>query len=202
MINPLRIAATAAVLSLAACSQAPAEAPPLTGAWTIDSEASRLSYVSIKLGEVAESNSISGIAGSVSADGAVEIEIDLASVDTGIDIRNERMREFLFEVTDHPTATISAQVDPAAFASLRVGESLAQEVETTLSLKGIESTVYTNVTVTRIAENRVQVASADPVLVSANTFDLTAGIAKLQELASLESITPVVPVSFLVTFEQ
>lgn len=203
MTTALRTFFAAALLGLAACSQAPAEAPPLAeGTWTVDGEASRLSYVSVKSGEIAENNSFSGLSGSVAPDGAATVEIDLATVSTGVDIRNERMREIFFNVAEFPTATITAQVDPAAFEALEIGASTSQPLKGTLSVKDAETSIDTEVNVTRIADDRVLVVSKDPVIVYADALDLTEGLAQLQELAGLPSITPAVPVTFSIAFER
>ncbi|MDZ4139430.1 MAG: YceI family protein, partial [Erythrobacter sp.] len=65
----------ALALGLSACGQqastpAAEQVAPLTeGAWTLDPADSRLSYVSIKAGEIAEANRFDSLAGSVAADG-------------------------------------------------------------------------------------------------------------------------------------
>lgn len=203
MTTTFRIFAAASLLGLAACSGAPAEPVSLTtGTWTVDSDASALSYVSIKSGEIAEANSFESVSGSVTADGAASIEIDLASVDTGVDIRNERMRDIFFVVTDNPTATVTAQIDPAAFEALAVGESTTQTLDGTLSLKGVEAPFQTEITVTRAGPDRVLAVSNAPVIIEASRFELTDGLAQLQEIAGLTSITPVVPVSFSLAFQR
>jgi len=56
--------------------------------------------------------------------------------------------------------------------------------------------------VTRLGPNKVLVSSAAPVYVHADDFGLQSGVDKLQELAKLSSITPVVPVSFSLMFER
>ena len=199
----LRISAVASLLAVSACSKAPAEPPALTGsAWELNGEASELSYVTIKAGEIAETNSFETFTGSVSADGAAEITIDLASVETGIDIRNERMREVFFVVADNPSATVTAQIDPASFETLGIGESASTELQGTLSLKGVEAPFQADVTVTRTGDDSVLAVSDAPVIVDAGRFELTEGLAQLQELAGLPSITPVVPVTFSLTFER
>lgn len=204
MITRLQTALAATLLTLtAACAQAPEEPPEVTqGEWRVISEASELSYVTVKAGEIAEVNGFDGLTGSVSADGAAQIDIALGSVNTGIDIRDERMREVFFEVAQNPTATISAQLDPATFASLAVGESISESISATLSLKGIEAPVEADVTATRVAPDKVLVVSDAPVIVYASTWQLTDGLAQLQQLASLPSITPAVPVSFSITFQR
>ena len=195
---------TAAALTVtAACAQAPAEPAPLAqGSWSVDAAASSLSYVSVKSGEIAETNTFSGLSGSVTPDGAASLQIDLATVETKVDIRNERMRDIFFEVADNPTATVTADIDPAAFETLGVGESLAQTLKATLSVKGVEAPVETQVSVTRTAEDGVLVTSTAPVIVYADALELTEGLATLQELAGLPSITPVVPVSFSIAFKR
>ena len=203
MFKLVRPLFAAPMLLLAACSQAPAEPSPLAqGDWTLDSDDSTLSYVTVKAGEIAEVNGFNALSGSVAENGNAQIEIDLASVNTGIDIRDERMREVFFKVADNPSATINAQIDPAAFGSLGVGESITRPVSATVSLAGVEREVETELVATRIADDRVLVVPAAPIIVEAGSFGLEEGLGKLQELAGLPSITPAVPVTFSLTFER
>lgn len=195
--------ALTATAALAACSQTAAEPPALTeGSWALNSDASELSYVTIKAGEIAETNSFEKLSGSVAADGSASVEIDLASVETNVDIRNERMRDILFDVANNPTATVTATIDPSAFQSLGLGASTELELDGSLALKGVEAPFKAQVTVTRVDADKVLVVSDAPVIVNAGQFELGEGLAKLQELAALPSITPVTPVSFALTFER
>ncbi len=189
--------------ALSACSQSLPEPTAVTeGAWSVDSEASELSYVTIKADEIAEVNTFENVTGTVSADGSASIEIDLSSVSTGVDIRDERMRDIFFVVADNPTATVTASIDPAAFEALGVGDSASSELEGTLTLKGVEAPFATTVTVTRAGPDRVLAVSDAPVIVEASRLELTDGLAELQELAGLPSITPVVPVTFSLAFQR
>lgn len=202
MIRAL-IALAPATLILAACSKAPAEPGALvSGSWSVDADASSLSYVSVKSGEIAETNTFSGLSGTVGEDGSATLQIDLATVETKVDIRNERMRDIFFDVAQYPTATVTAKVDPAAFDGLAIGESTAQPLEATLTVKGVEAPVETQVSVTRTAQDRVLVTSTEPVIVYADALKLTDGLATLQQLAGLPSITPAVPVSFSIAFKR
>jgi len=187
-------------LALAACSQ-PAPAP-LDGGWVLDGEASRVNFVSVKAGMVAEAHSFAGLSGSVSADGAAQVDIDLASVQTNVDIRDERMKEVLFDVANFPAATISANVDPAAFASLAVGQSFTQDIALTLDLRGNAVELPATLAITRIGEDRVSVETANPIIVSAASVGLEEGLEQLRELANLDSFTGQVPVSASLTFER
>jgi YceI-like domain len=209
--SPVRLGALAAalVLGLAACAEPAADAPKdaateatavTEGAWTLDPAGSRLSYVSIKAGEIAEANRFDKLSGSVAGDGTATLDIDLASVNTGVDIRNERMREIFFEVTGNPKASVTAKLDPAAFAGLAVGQSIVRPMKATVSIKGATSDVETEVLVTRVAEDRVTVVPTAPVIISTDMFGLTDELGELRALAQLPSITPAVPVTFSLAF--
>ncbi|UAB78660.1 YceI family protein [Erythrobacter sp. SCSIO 43205] len=202
-MTALRIAAASTLLTLAACGQTASEpAPVIEGAWEVDSAASELSYVSIKAGEIAETNSFETLTGTVQGNGEATVEIDLASVSTGVDIRNERMREIFFNVADNPKATVTAKIDPAAFEALGVGESLDTTLDGTLSLVGVEAPFQAEVSVTRAGPDRVIAVTDKPVIVNAAQFELVDELAELQELAGLPSITPVVPVTFSIAFQR
>lgn len=191
------------LLFSAACSQNLEEAAPLVdGTWTINGSLSNLSYVSIKADELAETNAFNRLSGSITSSGLVTLEIDLSSVSTGVDIRDERMREIFFVVTNNPNAILSAQIDPATFETLGLGDSLTTPLEGSLSLNGREASVQAEITVTRTGVDRVLAVATKPVIVEARRFGLIEGLAKLQALAGLSSITPVVPVTFSIVLER
>lgn len=201
--------AFALTLGLAACAQQAADTPGdapsspaavTEGTWTLDPAASQITYVSIKAGEVAEANRFDRLTGSVAPDGTASVVIDLASVETGVDIRNERMREMFFDVAANPTATITARLDPQAFAGLAVGQALTRPLKASVSIKGVTADIETEVLVTRVADGRVTVVPTAPVIISTDMFDLTDELGELRAVAQLPSITPAVPVSFILAF--
>lgn len=203
MTRPLALAAFGlalpASLALAGCNQA---TPPLAGAWTLDPAHSSVAFVSTKAGTIAEAHGFGKLSGGVSKAGAATVTIDLASVDTGIDIRNQRMRDILFETAKFPAATVSAQLDPATFDKLAVGDSLTQTVPLTIDLHGTRATAEAKLTVTRSAPGRVLVTTTRPVIVTADQFGLTGELEQLQALAKLPAISPAVPVTATLTFAQ
>lgn len=197
---PLRTLLASSFISLAACSQPAAEVTPLDGDWTVSGDESHLSFVSVKADTVAEAHSFGEIDGSVAADGTATIEIPLATVQTNIDLRDERMREFLFETETYPTATITAPLDPATFSGLGIGDTVTAPVTATIDLHGQTSEIDADLLVTRIAADKVLVVTATPIIITADEFGLADGVEKLRELASLPSITPAVPVTFSIVF--
>ncbi|RMF08014.1 MAG: YceI family protein [Alphaproteobacteria bacterium] len=175
-------------------------ATPAHARWSLDTEISHLSFGSIKKGDIGEVHHFTEMQGAIGADGKASLTIALDSVETWIDIRNERMREFLFETARFPTATITATLDMAALEGLKVGEVLNLEVPVTLALHGQSSAVDTSLTVARLGPDRVLVVSRELVMIDASDFGYEDGIEKLMDLADLPSISAAVPVSFVLMF--
>lgn len=169
------------------------------GTWTIDNDMSKVSFVSTKNVNIAEVNHFGRIDGGVDERGHFSLDIDLASVDTGIEIRDERMREFLFDVIAFPKAVLSAQIDMEAIEQLPVARSMTLQVEGEFSLHGQQKTLPLEVLVTRIAEDELLVISSRPVVLEVGDYELVQGVEKLRELAGLPNISHAVPVSFYLT---
>ena len=200
--------AVSAALVLAGCGagdapQANGEASALStdAAWTLDSDASRIAFVSIKDGEVIETHYFPELVGRVSPGGESLVEIPLDRVQTKIDIRDERMREMFFDTSRFPVATIRASVATDALSALAIGERVRQPLTGMLSLHGQEARIDVDAFVTRIADDRVEVQSAEPVIVYLADFDLEPGLERLREVAFLSSITASSPVTFTFVFE-
>ena len=174
---------------------------PATVNWSLDTEASRIGFTSIKAGEIVETHHFSGLSGEVAPSGNAVVDVPLDQVETNIDLRNERMREMFFETEAYPVAHISTIIDPDGFKDLPLGTRVQRELEGTLSLHGVEAQLIANVYVTRIAKARIEVASVDPVIVYVEDFNLSGGLEALREIASLPAITPASPVTFTFVFE-
>ncbi|MEL6861404.1 MAG: YceI family protein [Pseudomonadota bacterium] len=203
-ISAALIAATLAGCGQSGQSAAPASPVQLTdiaGSWALDQASSKIAFASIKVDELIETHYFPGLSGEISESGETVITIPLAEVETKIDQRNERMQSMFFKTDTYPEAEIRAAVDKAAFANLAVGDRLETELEGTLSLHGVVSPVYANVFVTRIADDRVEVATSEPVVVHVADYNLEAGLEALREVAGLTSITPAVPVTFSLVFD-
>ena len=177
-------------------------ATPLSADWTLVNDHSRLSFVSTKAGTVAEVHHFRQLEGWLGDDGRLRIAIDLASVETAIPIRNERMQELLFNTAEFPTATISAQVDLAPLRALAIGAQTELVAEAELSVLNQATTLTVQVALARLDADTLLVASAQPLVVDANQLGLGAGVEKLREIAGLPSISPAVPVSFRLTFSE
>ena len=169
--------------------------------WSLDNDASSLSFVTVKAEHVAEAHTFDSLSGTIGDDGGVEISIELASVNTMIPIRNERMQEMLFETNLFPDATISGSIDLDALTGMDAGTSVARQIDFELSLHGQSVALAADVQITRTGEG-VIVSTLKPIIVMADSFALTAGVEMLREVAGLPSISRAVPVSFTVVFEE
>lgn len=166
--------------------------------WTLDGEASYLAFGSIKKDKIGEVNSFSGLKGTVDADGKADVTIDLTTLETNIDIRNERMLEHVFKGAGE--AQLTAQLDMDEVKGLAVGEMAVVDVEGALSLLGVSTELDLEMVVVRLAENKVMALSNDMVFVGTEELGVTAGIDKLMELAKLPGITRTSPVTLRLVF--
>ncbi|MGQ7846454.1 YceI family protein [Granulosicoccus sp. 3-233] len=187
---------------------APALAIALIGSATdalaldIDSGNSKVNVVSTKVladgtSSVAEIFTFNSLEGSVDDSGEATVTIDLGAIETGIDIRNERMGEYLFETDRYPTATITAQVPETALAP---GQQTL-DLEIGLDMHGKQATYTLPVLVASDAA-QVTVTAEQPLLLDVTAFDLQGGLGKLGELAGLLHIPATVPVTFSLTFNR
>lgn len=170
--------------------------------WTLVPDVSRVSFVSVKAETIGEIHHFTAIEGGVNEAGEAYVRLPLASVETAIEIRNERMQEFLFEVVKFPAATISTALNLADYETLPVGGRTLVSIEATLDLHGVTSELAFDAFVTRIADNKVAVDTAAPLLLDADEFELGEGLEKLREIAGLDAISPIVPVTASLVFER
>ena len=168
--------------------------------WTLSNEASTLSFVTVKADHVAEVHTFDELSGAIGEDGSVSIEIALASVNTLVPIRNERMQSMLFETDLFPRATITSQINSDGLANMALGSSEEIGLDFTLELHNQSQTYNATVLVSR-QEAGLIATTLKPIVVNAESFDLVAGVEALREVAGLPSISRAVPVSFTVVFE-
>lgn len=169
--------------------------------WSLDNSASTLSFVTVKADHVGEVHTFDQLSGSIDDRGNVEIMVELASVNTLIDIRNERMQSMLFETNLFPRAMITGDVDLASFVEMSPGASITAQVEFDLDIHGVSNSYNTELIVTRLA-NGLVASTAKPIIVTAASHGLVDGVEALREIAGLPSISRSVPVTFNVVFDE
>ena len=177
-------------------------APSAFADWTLLNDQSSLHYVSIKSTDIAEINSFNKLSGTVTDQGVVSFDVHLASVDTGVAIRDERMQEMFFEVTQFAQASVSGDVDLARVTALGVGETYSDTIQLQLSLHGVTQDVSSHVQVTKLKANKVLLTSLEPVILNAAHYKLAQGVEALREIAGLPAVSPLVPVTYSLVFQQ
>lgn len=200
MKSIVKLISTFGVISFVAC--APKVEAERSGDWKLLPSQSTMSYVTIKNAAVGEVNTFGEISGTVTTSGEAEFVIALDSVQTYIDTRDPRMKEFVFETDKFPLAKISTSLNMSQLAILGVGNSKTLTQIMQFDLHGIKHEQEARLKVTRLGANKVQVSTHDPLVLDATDFGFEAGIAKLQELAKLNSISPIVSTTVSLTFER
>jgi polyisoprenoid-binding protein YceI len=208
-MKPTSLAAIAVLSSaalIAACSHGPKSqttsvAAVAPAAWQVDPALSQLSFVTVKAGQpgvggISEVQSFSGFGGGMDTKGQVNFSVSLATVATGIDIRDERLRTMLFNVKATPSATFTAQVEPAPIRALAAGASSDVEVNGQLTLVGQAKPVAAKLRVTRLSANKLLVVTRAPIVIDAQQFGLKAGVEALRESVGLGFLASSAPVTF------
>mgnify|MGYP000200424824 CR=1 FL=1 len=170
-------------------------APQPNAAYSLDPALSTLHFVSTKKVHVIEAHTFTTLSGAISEQGLATMQIDLNSVESGIAIRNERMRDYLFETQDFPLARAQVDVSSLGLAQLAPGQTREHVLDVTVDLHGIAAPVSARLRVSRVGADKLLVQTAEPILIQAADFALVEGVEILRELASLNVISYAVPVN-------
>lgn len=167
--------------------------------WKLDNDSSSLNFISTKNQHISETHSFGELSGSLSEQGKLKVEVTLSSVNTGIDIRDQRMRDILFHVADIPSAMLTAKLDKALLETEQ-GKTAKASVDALFDLNGKTHTLPVAIQVTKLADGSLLATTTKPVVLNAKDFSLDGGIGELQKIAGLAGISLAVPVTFNVTF--
>jgi len=167
--------------------------------WVLEKDQSVLNFITTKNASKTEVQSFDIMQGSIKQSLAT-LTVDLSSVDTGIDIRDERLRELFFNITKFPQATASLKIDTADIKAIKLGYSQEITLDAVINLHGVKQTLPVVVQVTQLKEGKLLVFSKQPLIVNLSKFNLLAGLNKLREIAKLQSINMAVPVTFSLLF--
>jgi hypothetical protein len=169
--------------------------------WTLLPDQSSLSLDIVKAETVHETFSLRFQTGKVGPDGKMDLQIDLNSIETNIDIRNERMRVHLFDLAKWPTAQVQSQIDLTQFQDLKIGKNKVSTDDIQLLFNGISMVYDVETSVSRISETQISIQNTKPVIITASELEFTSGLEKLRQLAKLPSISPKVEVNFTLVLD-
>jgi polyisoprenoid-binding protein YceI len=168
--------------------------------WTLQ-QPSSIHFLTSKNTHITEIHSFKKFDAKVKDSGFAKINIDLASVDTRIGIRDERMQEHLFEISRFTQASFEAQIPATVLAQVSAGAQSQFELKGKISLHGEQAEASSQVMISPNKDKTITVSTITPMLIDAESFKLVAGINKLKEIAGLKSITRTVPLTFSLTFK-
>ncbi len=200
-VNDGQVESTRVFTTITATEPAPQPDPePQPNGMVLDPQASSLYFVSTKQINASETHEFTDISGAITADGQASLRLNLSSIESGIAVRNQRMRDFLFEVATYPDALVTLPVDLAGLMAQDVGSTVTQAITATLDLHGVAAAIDTEVTVTKLSATSVLVQNVAPILISAGDYNLDVGIDRLRNIANLRSIGYTVPVNFTLMY--
>lgn len=159
---------------------------PFGAGWVLTPDASSLTFTSTKGEGAVETSSFETLEGRISAKGDVTFSIDLNSVDTGIEIRDARMRVLLFETFRFPEAKVTARIEPELLAGLAQRRSSDVRLPISLTLFGIRQEILAPLSLTLITDTIVSVRTVEAIPINLADFNLLAGIEKLEQAAGVE----------------
>jgi polyisoprenoid-binding protein YceI len=168
--------------------------------WVVQTPASSVQFVTTKaglagVGGSSEIQKFSQFAGSLSNTGRLDFNVTLASVQTGIEIRDERLKTMLFKITDTPQATFSADIKPSFIDALAVGQSSDLNVDGRFTLGGQTKPMTAALRVTRLSATQLQVVTREPLIVNANDHGMKTGVEALRDIVGLNFLASVAPIS-------
>lgn len=167
--------------------------------WQLVPDDSIVAYGSIKANVAGEVNTFNKIDGAIAADGQAMISIELTSVNTNVDIRNQRMIKYVFG--DNTKAVLTTQLDMEAIKALSIGDTTTMEVEGVLSFLGEDVDVDTHFFVVKLSDSKILATTDSMIMMQTEELGVNAGLDKLMELAKLPSITRVSPITLRFVFE-
>jgi outer membrane protein OmpA-like peptidoglycan-associated protein/polyisoprenoid-binding protein YceI len=168
--------------------------------WILDPSRSHVYMQTEKREGIIEKHQFTAVEGNVSRDGDATVRIDLNSLDTGVDLRNVRMRFLLFETYKFPYAEITARLDKAKLQELTTRSRITYPLTLRVNMHGIVREIQTSVSIARTSNATMEVATIEPIMVTAESFDFIKGIGKLADAMGGIRIVPSSPVSFDLVF--
>ena len=159
--------------------------------WQLQTENSAITFVSTKQLHIREVHQLQTFEVAITSDQNVSIKMDLSSIESGIPIRNQRMREMLFDVSNFRYATLAFQL-PETLTS--ISKATRFTLDGQLTLKDKQTTIQLDMLLAPGSE-QITATLLKPVLLSAQQVGLDKGVDALREIAGLTSIGYSVPVS-------
>ena len=166
------------------------------GAASWQADNADIDFLSIKVNQkkrsVTEESNFTASTARLEADGSFTLNVDLKSVKTSVDLRDERLRDWVFETGKFGTATITGKVDMATI----------DKQPLKLDLHGSKADIDATLSVYRRTADIIDVQTVNPVILNTQELGLGEGVNKLIDVMGLLTIADQVPVSFGAEFHR
>jgi polyisoprenoid-binding protein YceI len=197
----LAVACTATPGTVPATGTATSATTSASTAWSIDPSQSNLTFVTTKAGQpgiaaIAEVQSFKRYSGGLDRTGQISLSIDLASVDTGFEIRDERLRTLLWDVKVTPRANFVAKLSPESLGKLAAAGVAELDVDGQLELAAQTKPVQAKLRMTRVGTDKLMVVTRAPIVINSADFGLGKGVEALRDVMGLGFVSASAPVSF------
>ena len=169
--------------------------------WQVDNARSNFTFVTTKAGQpgtnaITEVSSFKRVAGSVTSQGQIELLVDLTSIDTGFEIRDDRVKAMLFNVGATPQAKFAAKIEANTIRSIPANGFKDVEVAGQLTIAAQTKPVVAKLRVSQLGTGALQVATIAPIVINANDYGIGTGVEALRDIMGLNLLSPAAPVSF------
>jgi len=181
---------------------------PLSGTYEVVTDDSYVSFTSIKNHEIPVSGKFEQVSGSISIPKADSPEqstgkftLDLTSLDTGVDQRDQNILEFFFEAVGDNIVSKQATFELGPMKATRklsspvkLNKPFTLITNGKMSVHGKELDQKMNLTVTRTASNRIQVSTRKPYAFEIKAFEMTEPLNNMMDECDHGAISNAVPI--------
>jgi OmpA-OmpF porin, OOP family len=102
--------------------------------WLLNPRLSHVYMQTVKNNATFETHQFTAVEGGIDKQAEASVRIELASIETGIDVRNVRMRFLLFETFKFPYAQIGARLDKGKLQTLATETRVAYPLDLTVDM--------------------------------------------------------------------
>lgn len=173
-----------------------------SGLW--NAQDSTITFLSSKinkqLNSITEQSSFTASKSQLDTEGNFIMSIDLSSVKTNIDLRDQRLKDWVFEIGKFANAEISGKVEMSAINNLKDGDAISLQQPLLINIHGKKINFNADLSIQRNMDNKITVSTRSPVVLDVKQMGMTEGVARMVEVMGLSSIVEQVPISFNGTF--
>lgn len=168
--------------------------------YTVDSDASSISFATIKKSYIVEPATLGGIKGNVDETGHFSITVPFSSLSTGIPIRDERLNDLFFETKNFPMLSVEGTV---SMSDLDKSNALLQQaIPAKVTLFGNTQDVTLNMNIIK-SEDDIFAFTYKPVIINGATFGIPEeNLKKVAETVGNIAISDTVPVNVNLIFRE